>query len=102
MRKTLKKKLTGSMLLAVAAALVIVSLCLLLGTVRYSAVQFSREVAGVFTTDVLTELNSSATGSAESAALAVEQTVDAVSFTLDFAPGETRDPERGGTLWTPS
>ena len=93
MRKTLKKKLTGSMLLAVAAALVIVSLCLLLGTVRYSAVQFSHEVADVFTTDVLTELNSSATGSAESAALAVEQTVDANAGLLRIGAG------RSYTVW---
>ena len=77
MRKTLKRKLTGSMLLTVAAALVIVSVCLLLGVVRYSAAQFSHEIAEVFTTDVLTEMNAAATGSAESAAAAVGQAIDA-------------------------
>ena len=69
MRKTLKRKLTGSMLLTVAAALVIVSVCLLLGVVRYSAAQFSHEIAEVFTTDVLTEMNAAATGSAGSSTL---------------------------------
>lgn len=36
MRKSLQKKLTGSMLVAVAAALVIVSVCLLFGMARYA------------------------------------------------------------------
>ncbi len=87
MRKTLKRKLTGSMLLTVAAALVIVSICLLLGVVRYSASQFSREVAAVFTTDLLTEMNGAATGTAESAALAVEQVVDANAGILRIGAG---------------
>lgn len=87
MRKTLKRKLTGSMLLTVAAALVIVSVCLLLGVVRYSAAQFSHEIAEVFTTDVLTEMNAAATGSAESAAAAVGQAIDANAGVLRIGAG---------------
>ena len=87
MRKTLKIKLTGSMLLTVAAALVIVSVCLLLGVVRYSAAQFSHEIAEVFTTDVLTEMNAAATGSAESAAAAVGQAIDANAGVLRIGAG---------------
>ena len=44
MRKSLQKKLTGSMLVAVAAALVIVSVCLLFGMARYAEQQFETEV----------------------------------------------------------
>ena len=87
MRKTLKRKLTGSMLMTVAAALVIVSVCLLLGVVRYSAAQFSHEIAEVFTTDVLTEMNAAATGSAESAAAAVGQAIDANAGVLRIGAG---------------
>ena len=87
MRKTLKRKLTGSMLLTVAAALVIVSVCLLLGVVRYSAAQFSHEIAEVFTTNVLTEMNAAATGSAESAAAAVGQAIDANAGVLRIGAG---------------
>ncbi|MDD6987510.1 MAG: hypothetical protein PUI53_09675 [Butyricicoccus porcorum] len=87
MRKTLKRKLTGSMLLTVAAALAIVSVCLLLGVVRYSAAQFSHEIAEVFTTDVLTEMNAAATGSAESAAAAVGQAIDANAGVLRIGAG---------------
>ncbi|MGM9630992.1 hypothetical protein [Butyricicoccus sp.] len=93
MRKTLKRKLTGSMLLTVAAALVIVSVCLLLGVVRYSAAQFSREVAEVFTTDVLMEMNAASTGTVESAALAVEQAIDANAGALRIGAG------REYTIW---
>ena len=87
MRKTLKRKLTGSMLLTVAAALVIVSVCLLLGVVRYSAAQLSHEIAEVFTTDVLTEMNAAATGSAASAAAAVGQAIDANAGVLRIGAG---------------
>ncbi|MCI6926095.1 MAG: hypothetical protein MR761_03170 [Butyricicoccus porcorum] len=75
------------MLLTVAAALVIVSVCLLLGVVRYSAAQFSHEIAEVFTTDVLTEMNAAATGSAESAAAAVGQAIDANAGVLRIGAG---------------
>lgn len=93
MRKTLKNKLTGSMMLAVAAALAIVSVCLLLGVTRYSGAQFSQEVAEVFTTDLLEELNAGATGSAESAASAVAQAVDANAGRLRIGAG------REYTVW---
>ena len=87
MRKTLRNKLTGSMLLAVAAALAIVSVCLLIGMTRYSSAQFSRDVTGVFTTDLLAEMNTAATGSAESAAIAIEQIVDANAGQLRIGSG---------------
>lgn len=87
MQQTLKRKLTGSMLLTVAAAMVIVSVCLLFGMARYSAAQFSRDIAEVFTTDVLTEMNASATDSPESAAIALEQTVDANAGRLRIGAG---------------
>lgn len=87
MRKTLKQKLTGSMMLAVLASMAILSVCLLLGMTRYSSAQFLRDVSGVFTTDLLTELNSAATGSAETAASSVQQTVDAYAGQLGIGAG---------------
>lgn len=87
MRKTLKNKLTGSMMLTVAAAMAIISVCLLLGMVRYSSAQFAREVADVFTTDLLTEMNTASVGSAESAASAIEQAVDANAGQLRIGAG---------------
>lgn len=77
MRTTLKRKLTGSMMLTVLAAMMIVSVCLLLGVMHYSSAQFSQDMAEVFTTDLLTEMNTAATGTTESAAEAVAQLVDA-------------------------
>ena len=70
MRKSLQKKLTGSMLVAVAAALVIVSVCLLFGMARYAEQRFETEVSRVPTTDLLSEMNDNATGAAASDAAA--------------------------------
>lgn len=75
------------MLLTVLAAMVVVSVCLLLGIMRYSSAQFSQDMAEVFTTDLLTEMNTAATGTAESAAEAIEQIVDANAGQLRIGAG---------------
>ena len=75
------------MLLTVLAALAVVSVCLLLGMMRYSSAQFSQDMADVFTTDLLAEMNTAATGSPESAAEAVAQIVDANAGQLRIGAG---------------
>ena len=80
MRKSLQKKLTGSMLVAVAAALVIVSVCLLFGMARYAEQQFETEVSQVLTTDLLSEMNENATGTADSAAAETEKIIKFVTI----------------------
>lgn len=87
MRKTLKDKLTGSMILTAAVAMVIVSVSLLLGTMRYSSAQFADDVAEIFTTELLTELNTAAVGTAESAAVSVEQVMEANAGNLGIGAG---------------
>ena len=87
MRKTLKNTLTGSMVLTVAIAMVIVSVCLLLGTMRYGSSRFSHDVGDVFTTELLTELNMTSTGTAESAAVSVEQVLQANAGNLGIGTG---------------
>lgn len=84
MRKTLKKKMTASLLLTALAVMAIVSICLLLGMARYSSAQFEDEVANVLTVDLLTEMNDSATGAADSAAYNVEQILEAYAAQLRF------------------
>ena len=92
MRKTLQKKLTGSMLVAVAAALVIVSVCLLFGMARYASTQFETEVSQVLTTDLLSEMNENATGSADSAAAETEKVLTAYA-------GQLRLGSRSYSIW---
>jgi len=89
MRKTLQKKLTGSMLVAVAAALVIVSVCLLFGMARYASTQFETEVSQVLTTDLLSEMNENATGSADSAAAETEKVLTAYAGQLRLGSGRS-------------
>ncbi|MCD8355021.1 MAG: PAS domain-containing protein [Clostridia bacterium] len=84
MQKTLKKKMTASLLLTALAVMAIVSVCLLLGMARYSSAQFEDEVADVLTVDLLTEMNDSATGTADSAAYNVEQILEAYAAQLRF------------------
>lgn len=75
------------MLLTVLAALAVVSVCLLLGMMRYSSAQFSQDMAEVFTTDLLTEMNTAASGTAEDAAEAVGQIIDANAGQLRIGAG---------------
>lgn len=87
MRKSLRNALTGSIMLTVFASMVVVTLCLLLGTMRYSSVSFRDDVASVFTEDVLTELNSAASGMPGAAASSVQQTVEAYTGKLRIGAG---------------
>lgn len=89
MRKSLQKKLTGSMLVAVAAALVIVSVCLLFGMARYAGTQFETEVSQVLTTDLLSEMNENATGAADSAAAETEKIISAYAGQLRIGSGRS-------------
>ena len=89
MRKSLQKKLTGSMLVAVAAALVIVSVCLLFGMARYAEQQFETEVSQVLTTDLLSEMNENATGAADSAAAETEKIISAYAGQLRIGSGRS-------------
>ena len=88
MRKSLQKKLTGSMLVAVAAALVIVSVCLLFGMARYAEQQFETEVSQVLTTDLLSEMNGNATGAADSAAAETEKIISQMLEKLEKLTAE--------------
>lgn len=87
MQKTLKKKLTISMMLTVLASMAIISVCLLLGVMRYSGAKLSKDVADVFTTDLLSEMNLAADGSSESAAMAVSQIIDGNAGRLGIDAG---------------
>lgn len=87
MRKTLKKKLTCSVMLTVLAALAVVSVCILLGVTRYCSAQFSQNVSEVFTEELLTELNGFATGTSAGAAANVQKTVDAHAAQLGIGSG---------------
>ena len=101
MRKSLQKKLTGSMLVAVAAALVIVSVCLLFGMARYAEQQFETEVSQVLTTDLLSEMNENATGAADSAAAETEKIISAYAGQLRIGSGRSYsiwDAATGGRL----
>lgn len=89
MRTTLRRKLTGSMMLTVLAAMAVVSVCLLFGMMHYSSAQFSQDMAEVFTTDLLTEMNTAAVGTAESAAEAVGQIIDANAGSLRIGSGRS-------------
>lgn len=89
MRKSLQKKLTGSMLVAVVAALAIVSVCLLFGMARYAGSQFETEVSQVLTTDLLSEMNENATGSADSAAAETEKILGAYGGQLRLGSGRS-------------
>ena len=89
MRKTLKQKLTVSLLLTALAVMAIVSVSLLLGMARYSSAQFEDEVAGVLTVDLLSEMNTGATGTAESAAYNVEQILEAYAGQLRLGVDRT-------------
>ena len=89
MRKTLKQKLTVSLLLTALAVMAIVSASLLLGMARYSSAQFEDEVAGVLTVDLLSEMNTGATGTAESAAYNVEQILEAYAGQLRLGVDRT-------------
>lgn len=89
MRKSLQKKMTGSMLVAVVAALAIVSVCLLFGMARYAGTQFESEVSQVLTTDLLSEMNDNATGSADSAAAETETILDAYAGQLRIGSGRS-------------
>lgn len=82
MRKTLKKKLTVSLLLTALSVMTIVSVSVLLGMARYSSAQFEDEVARVLTTDVLAEMNTAATGTSDNAAYQVEQMLEAYAGQL--------------------
>ncbi len=93
MRKSLRNKLTGSMMLAVLASLVIVSVCLLLGVSRYSSTRFKNDMSNVFTTDLLVEMNAAADGSVSSAATDVQQILDAHAGQLGIGSG------REYTIW---
>ena len=87
MRKSLKKTLTGSMVLTAAVSMVIVSCCLLLGMLRYGSTQFSDDVAEVLSTELITELNTASVGSPESAAVSVEQVLEANAGHLGIGTG---------------
>lgn len=89
MRQTLRRKLTGSIMLTALAVLVIVSICLLLGMARYSSAQFEDEIADVLTVDVLSEMNSGATGSTEGAAYNIEEILNAYAGRLRFGVDRT-------------
>ena len=93
MRKTLKRSLTGGMLLTVAASMLIVFLCLLIGTMKYSSTAFANELAEVFTVDTLTELNAAATGTDSYSVEKVTQAVDAYAGQLRIGAG------REYTVW---
>lgn len=82
MRKTLKKKLTVSLLLTALSVMAIVSVSVLLGMARYSSAQFEDEVAQVLTTDLLAEMNTAATGTSENASYHVEQILEAYAGQL--------------------
>lgn len=87
MRKTLKRMMTGGMLLTVAASMVIVFLCLLVGTMKYSSTHFANEMADVFTTDTLTQLNAAASGTDSYAVETLSQAVDAYAGQLRIGSG---------------
>ena len=87
MRKTLKRMMTGGMLLSVAASLLIVFLCLLVGTMKYSSTRFANEMADVFTTDTLTQLNAAASGTDSYAIDNLTQAVDAYAGQLRIGSG---------------
>lgn len=87
MRKTLKRKLTGSMMLAVTAAMAIVSVCLLLGMTRYYSVQFVEQVSGVFTTELIAEMNEESAVSEETAVSSIQQTMEAYAGRLGIGSG---------------
>ena len=89
MRKTLKQKLTVSLLLTALAVMAIVSASLLLGMARYSSARFEDEVASVLTVDLLSEMNTGATGTAESAAYNVEQILEAYAGQLRLGVDRT-------------
>lgn len=89
MRKSLQKKMTGSMLVAVVAALAIVSVCLLFGMARYAGTQFENDVSQVLTTDLLSEMNENATGTADSAAAEIETMLDAYAGQLRIGSGRS-------------
>ncbi|MDO4173417.1 MAG: PAS domain-containing protein [Eubacteriales bacterium] len=96
MQQTLKRKLTGSMMLTALAVLAVVSVCLLLGMARYSSAQFENEVASALTVEVLEEMNSGATGTAEGAAYNVEEILSAYAGRLRFGA------DRSYSIWEAS
>lgn len=75
--------------MAVAAALVIVSVCLLFGMARYAEQQFETEVSQVLTTDLLSEMNENATGAADSAAAETEKIISAYAGQLRIGSGRS-------------
>lgn len=89
MQKTLKQKLTVSLLLTALAVMAIVSVSLLLGMARYSSAQFEDEVASVLTVDLLSEMNAGATGTPENAAYQVEQILEAYAGQLRLGVDRT-------------
>lgn len=103
MRKSLKRKWTAFMMLLVLAVLSIVGVFLLSATVNYYINQFRSQVGAVFTTDLLEELNGSASGVRESAAMQISGAVEAYSGTLGIGSGReyyVLDAETGECLAT--
>lgn len=93
MRKNLKQKLTVSLLLTALAVMAIVSVSLLLGMARYSSSKFEDEVASVLTVDLLSQMNASATGTAENASYEVEHILEAYAGQLRL------DVDRTYSIW---
>lgn len=93
MRKTLKRSLTGGMLLTTAASMLIVFLCLLIGTMKYSTTRFANDMADVFSMETLTELNAAAVGTDSYSMEKLTQAVEAYSGQLRIGAG------REYTIW---
>lgn len=89
MRKNLKQKLTVSLLLTALSVMAIVSVSLLLGMARYSSAQFEDDVASVLTADLLSEMNTGATDTAENASYQVEQILQAYAGQLRLGVDRT-------------
>lgn len=87
MRRSLKKKWTAFMMLLVLAVLSIVGVFMLSATVNYYSNQFRSQVGAVFTTNLLSEMNSAADSPQETAVAQISNTLDAYRGTLGIGAG---------------
>lgn len=87
MRESLKRKWTAFLMLLVLCVLCIVGVFLLSATVNYYINEFRSEVGTVFTTDLLQDMNTEATGDPNTAATALSEMVEAYSGALGIGSG---------------
>ncbi len=103
MKESLRRKWTATLMMLVLCVLCIVGVFLLSATVNYYINQFRSQVGTVFTTDLLQEMNTEATGDPNTAATALSEMVEAYSGALGIGSGREYyilDGETGECLAT--